>query len=108
MKVFRQGDVLFIPVNRDFVGIGTEMRRQSGRLIRRGEHGGLHQVSLPSFRNDAKIWLDRSGTKFLTAPNGAAIVHGEHHTLDLPAGNYEVRVQREVGTEGRGIRNVVD
>ena len=108
LKVYRQGDVLLIPT--DLKNRSISLSPQQGRLIRRGEHGGRHEVSPESYSmKNTRIWVSDEGTKFLKAPGGAEIVHGEHHTLKVPKGEYEVRIQREVGEHGAARpRYVVD
>jgi hypothetical protein len=46
------------------------------------------------------VFYELDGVRYIISPKGVGIVHGEHHRLDLPPGNYQVRVQREVGKRG--------
>src|SRR5436190_4331734 len=107
MQVYRQGDVLLRPVD----NIPASAKKQGSLLLRRGEHGGLH--SLFSEDKSATVLVDTRTrnretikTKFVDAPTGARIVHGEHGAVDVPAGKYEVVVQRE--SQAGRTRYVVD
>lgn len=97
LQVFRQGDVLLRPID----NIPANAKKQGSLLLRKGEHGGLH--SLFSDDKTATVLVAEravSGrkvkTKYVNAPNGAKVVHGEHKEVELPKGKYEVVVQREV------------
>jgi len=108
-KVYRQGDVLLKPVD----NIPATAKKQGSLLLRKGEHGGLH--SLFDETKEAQVLVQtrpgRNGraavkTKFVDAPNGAKIVHGEHGPVEVPAGKYELVVQREI--EAGRTRSVAD
>jgi len=101
MNVYRQGDVLFLPI--ESASIPTEAKIKKSRLIRRGEHGGLHQLE----SLDHATHYEHEGVKYVLTERGVGIVHGEHHRLDLPAGAYRVVVQREAASNTI-FRSVVD
>jgi hypothetical protein len=46
------------------------------------------------------------GEIFVMLPKGGQVVHQEHATIELPAGNYRAIRQREYSPEA--IRNVAD
>ena len=114
IRVYRQGDCLFIPVLRSEVP--QETRLIKSRLIRRGEHGGRHEIEpgapsqqIESVPKDTTVprrrFLQVLGGAVGAALAGVGIVHGEHNRLELPAqeptlpgheGDYEIRVQREL------------
>ena len=116
MRIFRQGDVGFIPrtdlpksisdveslIGRDKK---TKAKLLKTRTIRKGEHGGIHALA-----EDAKtkgvVYYELDGVRYVIGSEGVGIVHGEHKRLDLPPGAYEIRVQREA--DGRSWRNVRD
>ena len=116
ITVYRQGDVAFIPVEKLPDGDKVQIR-PLGRLIRRGEHGGRHEIE-PGGQAEHLEITEREGQRpptrrrFLQVLGsavggvlaGVGIVHGEHKRLELPPGNYEVRVQRE---EGEGTQRFV-
>ena len=106
--IIRQGDVLLVPVEEtpaDVVPVAVE----DGRLIlARGEATGHHhsiafadRVAL--FREDGS-----GGGLFLSVTGPAPVVleHQEHHALQIPPGNFEVRRQKEYAPEQ--IRRVED
>ena len=114
MKVFRQGDVAFIPrtdlptsiteveglVGRDKK---TKAKLIKSRTVRKGENGGIHAIAKES--KDV-VYYELDGVRYVIGSEGVGIVHGEHKRLDLPPGAYEIRVQREA--DGRSWRNVRD
>ena len=93
--MFRQGDILILPVTEELVGIKRYRRRQKdlGHVIAEGEATGHHhRIKTP------RISLFTVGRKlFLRVPKGrvAELLHEEHGTLKIPAGVHEVRRQRE-------------
>lgn len=104
--MFRQGDVLIIPVARLPKDL-KPVKREGGRVIlAHGEATGhAHAIKdnrAALFRDPklAAIFMHVSGD----AP--VALEHDEHDTIQVPPGNYEVRRQREYSpTE---IRRVED
>ena len=106
MQVYRQGDVVFVPIAR--TDVPTEATPQGSRLVRRGEHGGLHQLEAQPDLDVAQrsMIVVHAGRKYVLSPTGVGIVHGEHARLPLPPNTYRVVIQRE--QLGSGVRNVVD
>jgi hypothetical protein len=96
--IYRQGDVLLLPVEELPEGLNSVMNPEDGRLIlARGEKTDHHH-SLAA--KDARGWFstDRnsqttSWIEVITEP--AALVHQEHSEIVLPVGKYEVRRPRE-------------
>ena len=88
----RQGDVLVvsatIPAN------AKPKERDNGRLILAyGEvTGHAHQIMDPE---GAVLLSVAESATFLRLAKGAQLVHEEHATIDLPAGEYRVIQQRE-------------
>jgi hypothetical protein len=108
--MFRQGDVLLVPVRperlpRDFRPLPRDAR---GRLVLAlGEATGhAHAVATP----DAEL-LGGPATldeRFLRIVTEARLTHEEHAAIVLPAGLYRVVRQREyVGWEGFAGQRVV-
>lgn len=106
IQVYRQGDVLFYPIER--TEVPDAATPQGSRLIRRGEHGGLHQLESQAqeAEHNRSTIVVHNGTKYVLSPTGVGIVHGEHARLPLPPGAYRVVVQRE--QLGSAQRYVVD
>lgn len=104
MKKWRQGDVLIEQVKAAPDG-GKEIARDAGRVILAyGEvTGHAHAI-----HDENVCFLSVEGTtdRFLMVPEFARLVHEEHGTIELPAGTFRVRIQREYTPEE--IRNVAD
>ena len=103
MKIYRQGDVLFKEVKN--VPGGGRVRR-SGHILEGEVTGHIHRIEQKHL-GEANV-LDCGAGLFMTvsAEGGVSIVHEDHNTLVLPAGNYEIVRQREYSPEE--IRNVQD
>lgn len=104
--MFRQGDVLVVPVAELPKGM-KPVERDAGRVILAyGEvTGHAHAIkdkraALFSDPKLAAIFMHVSGD----AP--VALEHDEHSTIAIPPGNYRVIRQREYSPEA--IRNVAD
>lgn len=97
-KVYRQGDLAFIPIEE----IPKMAKAVSTRVIRTGENGGIHALEEKS----SAVMYEVDGVRYILSEDGVGIVHGEHKKVDLPAGKYEIRIQRELGQEG--VRDVID
>jgi hypothetical protein len=103
MKIYRQGDVLFKEVKT--IPKGGKLR-VSGHILEGEVTGHIHKVAEAQLA-EAEL-LECGADLFLSvsAEGGVSIVHEDHHTLVLPAGNYEIVRQREYSPEE--IRNVQD
>ncbi|MEV1053005.1 hypothetical protein [Streptomyces sp. NPDC049887] len=97
--MYRQGDVLIVPVAEDTVPARAEdakgePRDRRGRLVLAlGEvTGHAHAVTGPGrlFRDAGS-----SGPMLLHLPEGGRVVHEEHAPIPLPMGWYRVVRQRE-------------
>lgn len=102
MKMYRQGDVLF--VERACRPAGESVIRKNGQILEGESTGHVHRLA-PGCLATAEVY-EIDGKLFVSSEKGISIVHEEHHTLELPAGNYEVVRQREYSPEE--IRNVQD
>lgn len=105
----RQGDVFVIQVNDD-VATGNEIKRDNGRVILAyGEVTGHAHAILDK---NVELWEPSNkealavGTRILKVLQPATLQHDEHAKIELPAGTYEVRIQREYTPQG--LRNVAD
>ncbi|MEU3533746.1 MULTISPECIES: hypothetical protein [Streptomyces] len=97
--MYRQGDVLIVPVAEEAVPPGTDRlprqpRDTRGRLVLAlGEvTGHAHAVVGPGslVRETGPF-----GTAYLHLPDGGRVVHEEHAAIALPKGWYRVVRQRE-------------
>jgi len=101
--MYRQGDVLIVPVKSIPTG-AKPVPRENGRVIlAHGEATGhAHAIldrNVDMVEKDMRRFLEIVG-------GGASVVHEEHATIKLDAGLYEVIRQREYSPEA--IRNVAD
>lgn len=101
--MYRQGDVLLIPVN-DLPENLSEVPRENGRLIlAHGEATG-HAHAVTS--REAVLLESLTGDRYLSLSKSTILTHEEHAHPELPAGNYRVVRQREYTPAG--IINVAD
>lgn len=99
---FRQGDVLVVPIESIPSGL-AEVPRDNGRLVLAyGEATGhAHVVDGEAVLLAADVAeLDE---RFLHIEQEAQLVHDEHDTITLPAGDYIVRRQREYAPEANTL-----
>ena len=92
-QIYRQGDVGFLLVQGD-MSPGLRKTRKKTRVIRKGEHGGVHAIA-----EKAKVdYFTFGGISYVrTFDLPVEIVHNEHKTLVLPPKSlFEVRIQREL------------
>jgi len=101
MKVYRQGDVLIKRVKA--VPQTTANKRESGILAFGEVTGHCHKVEN---LNQAEVLEVGTDLYLRVSEDGVRIVHDEHAPIMLPAGNYEIKIQREYSPEE--IRNVAD
>jgi hypothetical protein len=101
MKVYRQGDVLIKRV--EAVPQTTANKRESGILAFGEVTGYCHKVEN---LNQAEVLEVGTDLYLRVSEDGVRIVHDEHAPIMLPAGNYEITIQREYSPEE--IRNVAD
>lgn len=102
MDIFRQGDVLVMRVENQQGA--AEIPRDGDVILALGEvTGHAHRIKAPS----ARLWtLADTRDRLLTLAADAQLVHEEHATVILRAGQYRVRIQRE--WLGEEVRNVAD
>ena len=101
--MYRQGDVLLIPVKKVPTGADT-LARENGRIVLAlGEATGhAHAVDTLG----AELLTDHRD-RYLSVPSsGASLVHEEHGMIALPEGTYRIVLQREYSP--REIRRVAD
>jgi len=100
-RIYRQGDVwIYSITEKEF----TERRK---RAIHRDERKGLilaegevtgHHHRIPE---GGRLYDDeqRNEVRLLSASRPISLQHEEHETIEIPAGKYEVRIQREYAPE---------
>lgn len=87
--VIRQGDVLIIPLKKLSVNDSVKL---PNLILAKGEvTGHSHRIS----EGKAQLY-ERNGTLFLRVLSPTAkLQHDEHHPLNIPKGDWMVRIQRE-------------
>lgn len=107
-KVFRQGDVLIVPI--ETKTRGKDVREKGRTILAHGEATGhAHEVigSKVSFEEVLVDGLDvQRGSRILRVGRTAKLKHQEHTEITIPPGTYQVIRQREYSPES--IRNVAD
>ena len=111
--MFRQGDVLIVPVSRNAItGNRTTVPRDNGRVVLAyGEVTG-HAHAIADL--GAELIRLENGEEFLLTENGVSLKHEEHGIIPLSKdtwidpdqGTYRIVHQREYTPQG--LRNVQD
>ena len=110
LKVWRQGDVWIYRIETRTLpahdGLPIKPVEGLGLVLAEGEVTGHHH-RIPTL--DAQLFQTTNvGMRLLKVPKGGAtVVHEEHDTLELPEGNYEVRIQREYTPTERSKQSYV-
>jgi hypothetical protein len=99
--LYRQGDVLFRRI--DNIPRSGAVKRENG-VIALGEVTG-HSHAIADLEA-AEVLDCGQGLYVHVNEDGVSITHQEHGTIDLPAGDYQVTIQREYSPDA--IRSVID
>ena len=105
--MFRQGDVLVIPIDGQVPKDAAPEKAEAGRVIL--AHGEATGHAHAVLERDATIHARTTGMtveRWLSARKPTALVHEEHAPFPVPKGNSLVIRQREYSPEA--IRNVAD
>lgn len=98
MTYIRQGDILFTPTEKTVAGSSNK------RLtIAEGEVTGHHHVLIADANSE--IVGDKS---HFTIKGTAKLVHPEHDTIPISAGNYIVSLEREFDYADAQLKTVAD
>jgi hypothetical protein len=106
-NLYRQGDVLFIPCN----NLPNGNKRSNGTVAYGEVTGHSHRIAdlttaeVLECGDGLYLKVSDSGLSLSGEP-GATITHDEHRPIDLPPGNYKIRIQTEYSP--RAIRQVRD
>ena len=100
-EIYRQGDVLIRHIQN--LPTQTAKPRLNGILAYGEVTGHAHKVENLAH---AEVLEIENGLYLRVGEEGVRVVHEEHGPITLPAGNYEVEIQREYTPEA--IRNVAD
>ena len=102
MTTYRQGDVLIRSVEA-IPAKTTAVPREAGRVVlAHGEVTGHSHAIASKFAHLVAVGAQR----FLRADEPVVLRHEEHAEIKLPAGSYEITIQREWTPSE--IRNVAD
>mgnify|MGYP001577835503 FL=1 len=97
--MFQQGDVLLFPIPE--IPPGTILGHQT---LAEGEvTGHCHEAV-----GEGIELIEREGTLYLSAPQGATVTHQEHAAITLPPGAYRVGRVREYSHFDEEARQVRD
>lgn len=91
-KMFRQGDVLIVAVDRIPVGAKPLPRTRRGVVLAEGEVTG-HAHRIPS--RHATLLRTEEDVRFMRVTAPVALRHEEHKTVTLPKGDYRVTIHHE-------------
>jgi len=100
--MFRQGDVLLIPI--DYVPLAaTKQPRKGDIVLAHGEvTGHAHRIK----ELQADVFMGAAGTRFLRAAEPVNLTHEEHATVSIPPGAYRIVQQREWdGADSLAVRD---
>jgi hypothetical protein len=97
-RMFRQGDILLVPVEKIPEDLKEVPREQGRMVLAHGEATG-HAHVLEGEAQFLAADLEEMDGRFLLVEEEAELVHDEHDTITVPPGEYEVRRQREYQPE---------
>lgn len=83
----------------------NEVKKVEGNVLAMGEFTGHHHRANGS---DVAVYETETGQRYLEAPNGATITHEEHKAIEVPAGNFDMRIVTEVDPMSDELRAVRD
>ena len=99
-KLARQGDILFVKIDK----LPKGLKKSMDRIVAHGEvTGHAHRVAESE---GVALLENEQGDKFVQADGDWQIVHDEHGPITLEKGVWEARRQREYSPEA--IRRVAD
>ena len=95
--MYRQGDVLFVAINDIPAKVGEWTKKN---VLVEGEATGHHHAVAPIDMESVEFFIDKDGRCIMQNKKPVNITHQEHHTINLPAGAWEIRRQVEYFPEG--------
>jgi hypothetical protein len=102
MKIYRQGDILLRQVKS--IPKGKRVVRPNGHVQYGEKTGHVHRVL--ELDQAEVLEVGENGLFLSVSEAGVSIVHEDHATLKIPAGNFQILRQVEYAPEA--IRNVQD
>lgn len=104
--MYRQGDILLIPVTPASGPVTTKSDPTKGPRIVLAHGAATGHEHVVQTEDGSLSALVGTEDNLLSLPTDALLVHDEHATIALPAGEYFVRRQREYSPEA--VRRVED
>lgn len=104
-KTYRQGDVLITAIDEVPEGLRPVPKDKGRTILAYGEATG-HAHSVIGDVELLESDIAEMEERFLRVEQECQVVHDEHDTIKLPAGDYVVKRQREYSPEE--IRTVAD
>lgn len=99
-ELFQQGDVLFYKLQ----SLPKGLKKSKRRVLAEGEVTGHAHV----IDEAATVLVDKEGNLFLSSEKQSTVKHDTHHPVELPPGQYEVRIVKEYDPFEDSIRKVSD
>lgn len=102
--MYRQGDVLIVRV--DAMPAATPVERAADRdlILQEGEiTGHAHRIA----SRYAKLYRTEMDARFMRVTAPVALTHEEHHTVEIPPGDYQITIHAEY-SPGELPRQVAD
>jgi hypothetical protein len=99
--VIQQGDIILKSIS----SLPGNLKRAEDLILQHGERTGhRHQFT----DNRVQVFVDASGTKFISVPEPAQVFHEEHNPITVSPGNYVLDIVREFNYDTEEIVRVVD
>ena len=101
-RMIRQGDVLYVPVQK----IPEGAKLEDTKTVAYGEVTGHHHTMVELDTKSKALVYTLEDQMFAKVEGDVVITHQEHDQLAVEEGLYEIRIQREYTPED--IRRVLD
>ena len=90
-KLYRQGDVLFIPIEK----IPANIKSRKDKILANGEvTGHMHQFQQTAC---VQVYEDLNlKHQYIDVTQPSIIFHEEHLPIEIPIGKFEIRIGREL------------
>lgn len=94
--IFRQGDVCLLTVATIPEGAKEQPAKGGKVILALGEATGHHhRFEFLDTSQNVKLYVADGGARYLHVESGAQLLHEEHSTVDVPAGDYLLPSQVE-------------
>ena len=80
------------------------MEKRKDKNLAEGEvTGHAHRCN-----SDTATVFGEGAARLLVCPDGTEVTHEEHKTIDIPPGEYDITIQREIDPDTEEARTVAD